>query len=222
MTDVMPGCATIPGVRPGSLPRLDVPSAAAWRAWLEQHHGSSSGVWLVFHKGQSRPHGPSYQDALDEALCFGWIDSVVKRQDDRRYLRKFTPRTNRKNWSELNKRHARRLIQEGRMREAGRRAIGVPLRSTDPRAAGRGASPPPKRRLARQLEHGDPGPEVPDFITAAIRTRPAAAALFAGLAPSYRRRYVGWITSARQDATRARRLAEVVELLEKGVKSVLK
>ena len=76
---------------PKNLRTLEAGSRRQWRAWLQEHHDSESGIWLVFHKGRVAAHSMSYDDAVEEALCFGWIDSIVKRLDDDRYARKLTP-----------------------------------------------------------------------------------------------------------------------------------
>jgi uncharacterized protein YdeI (YjbR/CyaY-like superfamily) len=190
-----------------ALVRLEVGSVDAWRRWLERNHGRSRGVWLVFYKlGARGARRLIYSDALDEALCFGWIDSIVKRESDETYLRKFTPRTDAKKWSPTNLRRARALVRAGRMTEAGARVIGVPLRSA-----------PRSRPPSASVE-----PRLPAVIRAALASRPKAAAFFAGLAPGYRGRYLGWILSAKQETTRARRLAQALDLLERGVKSLMK
>ena len=193
-----------------NLPRLDVDSAQEWRGWLARHHGVSDGVWLVFRKVGVRARVMRYREALEEALCFGWIDSIVKRESDETYLRKFTPRTNPKKWSDTNKRLARALIRAGRMMPAGLKVIGVSL---EVGARGSAAVGGPPRRG---------GPSVPAFVRQALDSRPKAAEFFAALAPGYRQRYLGWILNAKQEETRARRLAEAVKLLEQGVKSLLK
>jgi uncharacterized protein YdeI (YjbR/CyaY-like superfamily) len=188
-----------------TLPRLEVASAQEWRRWLALHHASSHGVWLVFHKPASAGRGPAYRAALEEALCFGWIDSIIKREGAETYLRKFTPRTNAKLWSETNKRLAQELIRSRRMTLVGRKVIGVPLGRRTAPAVTRGASA-----------------ELPAVLREALAKRPKAAAFFEQLAPGYRQRYLFWILSAKQDETRARRVAEAVRLLEQGVKSLLK
>ena len=193
-----------------NLPRLDVGSASAWRHWLARHHVASQGVWLVFRKGSARAASLSYQEALEEALCVGWIDSLVKRESAETYLRKFTPRTNAKKWSDTNKRLARALIHAGRMKPPGLKVIGVPLE-----VAARGGA-----AVRGALRRG--APRVPTLLRQALDSRPKAAAFFAALAPGYRQRYLGWILNAKQEETRARRLAEAVKLLERGVKSLLK
>src|SRR5438128_11402884 len=104
---------------------LYVASRAEWRAWLAKHHQSETEVWLIYYKKPSgRPRIP-YDDAVEEALCFGWIDSIVKRIDDAKFAQKFTPRKDWTKWSELNKRRVRKLIREGNMTEAGLAKIDV-------------------------------------------------------------------------------------------------
>jgi len=193
-----------------NLPRLDVDSAQEWRRWLARHHGVSDGVWLVFRKVGVRARVMRYREALEEALCFGWIDSIVKRESDETYLRKFTPRKNSKNWSETNKRLAEELIRVGRMRPSGFEAIGIVAFTVNLASL---RTRPAARRPAIKAE---------PFIQRALAKRPKAAAFYAQLAPGYRQRYLDWILSARQEATRARRLAEAIVLLERGVKSLLK
>ncbi len=98
---------------------LDFESIAAWRDWLEQNHGTAGEVWLVYYKkGCGRP-GLDYLETVDEALCFGWIDSQIRRVDEQRYARKFTPRKAASKWSTDNRRRAEELIQAGRMTPAG-------------------------------------------------------------------------------------------------------
>jgi len=100
---------------------------AAWRAWLEQHHDREREIWLVYYKkGSGRPRVP-YNDAVEEALCFGWIDSTMKPVDADRSAQRFTPRRRGSGWSEPNKQRARRLIAEGRMTAAGLAALGDAL-----------------------------------------------------------------------------------------------
>src|SRR5262245_46769206 len=90
-----------------------------WRIWLAKNHASEKEVWLTFAKKHTGRAGMSYEESVEEALCYGWIDSTVKRINDESYARKFTPRTDTANWSELNKRRAEKCIREGRMTEVG-------------------------------------------------------------------------------------------------------
>lgn len=186
---------------------------SAWRRWLEKHHGSSRGIWLEFYKKHTGKSSITYPEALDEALCFGWIDSIVKRIDDERYMQKFTPRTNPRKWSRTNLRHMRRLISEGRMTDAGLRALGVPLDEEQTIIAAENT----RDQTATATQD-----EVPAFIESAIAGDPQAAKFWRALAPGYRRRYLGWILHARGEATRSRRLAEAIRCLAAGTKSLLK
>jgi uncharacterized protein YdeI (YjbR/CyaY-like superfamily) len=192
---------------PRELPLLHAPDAASWRRWLREHHDTQREVWLVFYKKHTGKRWLRYPEALDEALCFGWIDSIVRRLDEDRYAQKFTPRANPKRWSEVNLAHARRLVRERRMTRAGLRAIGVPL---DAGAA----------RTRREVPRPDDATE--SLVVEAIGRNTKASAFFAGLAPGYRRQYVRWILAAKREVTRERRLAEAIELLGRGVKALMK
>src|SRR5207244_10390985 len=103
----------------GKLKTLDVRSRQRWRKWLEQHHDSESVIWLVFHKRHTNVKSISLGDAIDEALCFGWVDSLVKRLDDERYARKFTPRKADSKWSTINRQRYAKLKASGLLAAAG-------------------------------------------------------------------------------------------------------
>jgi len=105
------------------LPELLLPDAAAWRAWLAENHASSPGVWLVLTKKGGRVTELDYAAALDEALCFGWIDGQVSRRDEGSTRQRFTPRRSRSTWSRRNVEHIARLTAEGRLTPAGRAAV---------------------------------------------------------------------------------------------------
>src|SRR5262245_6574054 len=177
---------------------LLVRTLGQWRAWLAKHHASVSEVWLIFHKQQTGRASIDYKDALDEALCFGWVDSLVKRLDDRRYARKFTPRRADSRWSALNRKRYAELDAEGRLK-----APGVKRPPTN-----RGYDPPPTR-LAMPAK-------LPAYIQATLGNHPKALRHFDALAPSQRRRYFAWIESAKREETRLRRLEEAVRLLARG------
>lgn len=173
-------------------------TADQWREWLAEHHDSESEVWLIFHKLHTGMASIAYADALDEALCFGWVDSLVKRLDDRRYARKFTPRRADSRWSTTNRKRYAALKASGRLTPAG-----INRAPTD-RSYG---PPPPRFKMPSKL---------PPYIQTALRKRPAALRYFEALAPSHRRRYVGWIESAKHEETKTRRLKEVIRLLSAG------
>ena len=105
------------------LATLDVRKRPQWRKWLEAHHDSASEIWLVFHKRHTREECISYDDAVEEALCFGWIDSIVRRLDDERYARKFTPRKPGSRWSTSNRQRYAKLEQRGLLAQPGRKRV---------------------------------------------------------------------------------------------------
>lgn len=176
-----------------------VTTRGAWRRWLSIHHDGEKEIWLVYNKKGSGLPRVSYDEAVEEALCFGWIDGIVQPIDETRYAQRFTPRREKSRWSELNRRRFRRLVKEGRMTAAGR-ARG-PSKRTPP-------AKPPSKMPSR----------TPPYIAAALRRNPEAARFFRGLAPSYRRLYVGWIHFAKREETRQRRLSEAIALLARGEK----
>jgi len=169
-----------------------------WRKWLAEHHDSKSEVWLVFYKVHTGRRSIAYSDAIDEALCFGWVDSLVKRLDDARYALKFTPRKADSRWSAINRKRYAALKASGRLQPGGINRAPTD-RSYDPR--------PPRFQMPATL---------PQYIQAALRKQPAAWRYFKELAPSHQRRYVGWIETAKREDTKARRLREAVRLLAAG------
>lgn len=174
---------------------------AQWRAWLARHHDSSSEIWLVFHKQHTGEPCVDYEAAVEEALCFGWIDSLVRRLDDARYARKFTPRKLGSAWSAINRRRYASLEQRGLLRAPGR------------------ANAPGAKIAKAPLRRAWP---MPKYIERALKANGRAWTHFELLAPSYRRSYVGWVDSAKRVETKQRRLREAVRLLERGQKLGLK
>jgi uncharacterized protein YdeI (YjbR/CyaY-like superfamily) len=183
---------------------LQVRNLEQWRRWLEKHHAAESEIWLIFPKRHTGVSSVEYVDALDEALCFGWVDSLVKRLDDECYARKFTPRRKDSRWSEVNRKRYADLKASGRLKPAG----------LERPPTGRGYDPPPARL---------PLPaELPAYIKTALRRNPAASRFFEALSPSKRRRYFGWIESAKREETKRRRLEETIRLLAAGKELGLK
>ncbi len=170
---------------------------AAWRNWLQTHHGSAAEVWIVYFKKGSGTASVTYPEALEEALCFGWIDGVRRRLDDDRFTQRFTPRRPGSRWSEVNRAHAKRLLAEGRMAPAGIANLPADLHEHS------------ERKCASESE-------VPAELATGLEGNAAARATFTSLAPSYRRLYVRWIAEAKRPETRARRAAEAIAKLERG------
>ena len=188
-------------MRSKTLKTLDVPTLEQWRNWLADHHSTESEVWLVFHKRHTGRPSIAYHDALDEALCFGWVDSLVKRLDEARYARKFTPRKSDSKWSTVNRKRYAQLKASGRLMPAG------------------------LNRAPTDRSYAPPRPStstIPEYIQEALQKSQAAGRNFESLAPSYRRNYIGWIDSAKQQETKVRRLRQAIELLVAGKKLGLK
>lgn len=176
---------------------------AEWRAWLEQHSTVQSEVWLIYYKVDSGQPSISYEDSVLEALCFGWIDSILQRIDGQQHARKFNPRKDWGTWSESNRQRLRKLAQQpGRIRPE--ILARIPPEVFDETIPG---PPPPGKRPE----------EMPAWLAETIQASPAAWQTFMHLAPSHQRRYLGWILSAKQLETQQRRAAEAVLMLEKGL-----
>jgi uncharacterized protein YdeI (YjbR/CyaY-like superfamily) len=175
---------------------FDARTRVRWRRWLATHHASESEIWLIFHKLHTGKPSVAYEDAVDEALCYGWIDSLIKRIDADRYARKFTPRKAESNWSSINiKRYnelkaAKKLARPGLARS-------------------------PEGRPVVDMARGD---RVPGYIEKAIKQNARAWKFFESLAPSYRRLYLTWIDSAKRDVTKQTRLQQAVKMLSAGRK----
>lgn len=178
---------------------LYVTSREEWRAWLTKHHQSETEVWLIYYKKHSGRPRIAYDDAVEEALCFGWIDSIVKKMDDEKFAQKFTPRRDSTKWSEPNKRRLRKMIREGRMTEAG-------LAKVDPAILGE--ETPAKQRK------GDLN--IPRSVKQALMANAKAWESFRSLAPSRRKAYLRLIMDAKQEETRQQRLRETVSRLEQN------
>lgn len=186
-------------------------SKAAFRSWLEENHNQCPGIWILFYKKPVNIEGIKYDEALDEALCFGWIDSLVRKLDDEVYVRKFTPRKNTSKWSELNKTKVTNLLKEGRMTEAGLKKIDIYLKT------GRVDWENKTSEEAKTSEC-----EIPDFIREAFTQNEPALSHFNQLAASYQRNFIGWITEAKREDTIRKRLMESVALLKENKKLGMK
>ncbi|HEU0026910.1 MAG TPA: YdeI/OmpD-associated family protein [Ktedonobacterales bacterium] len=173
--------------------RVTARDRAEWRAWLAEHHASAPGAWLIYYKRASGQPGVTYDEAVEEALCVGWIDSTANTLDSERYMQMFTPRKRKSPWSKSNKERAERLIAQGLMTPAGLAAI---------EAA--------RRDGTWTIYEGIENLEVPDDLRAALAANPAAEAGFAAFSASIRKQLLWWIASAKRPETRQRRLEQVV------------
>lgn len=192
---------------PEKMKTLHVTERSTWRAWLQANGGKEKEIWLVFYKKHTGKARLDYDDAVEEAICSGWIDSTVKRLDEEAYAQKFTPRNRKSKWSELNISRANKMIAAGLMTAAG-------LAKIDPALLKRKGAPP--------QTHADKNLPLPAFILEGLAADPAAWKYFQALAPSYRRLYGRWVVSAKKDETRQKRLAELVDTMRAGRKLGMK
>jgi uncharacterized protein YdeI (YjbR/CyaY-like superfamily) len=166
---------------------------AAFRAWLDRHHASEKELWVGFYKVKSGRGGMVYREALDEVLCYGWIDGLVKRVDEDCYTQRFTPRRSDSTWSLVNLRRVKELIAQGRMHAAGLAAF----EGRNPRKAG--------------LYSFEQKPKLAPAFTRQLKANAAARAFFDAQPPGYRRLATWWVMSAKKDETRARRFAMLLD-----------
>jgi uncharacterized protein YdeI (YjbR/CyaY-like superfamily) len=182
-------------------PELVVRDAAAWRTWLGKHHDDEAGVWVVLaKKGFDDPTTLTYDDALEAALCHGWIDGQTRRRDDATYRQRFTPRRARSSWSRRNTLIAERLIAEGRMHP-------------------RGIAEVERAKADGRWDAAYAGPatiEVPPELAEALAANPEAQALFDELNSQNRYAILYRITTAKRPETRKRRIEQFVEMLARG------
>lgn len=180
---------------------LHVASLEEWRDWLIKNHAKTTGVWLVYDR---QAPGMRYEESVEEALCYGWVDSLIKNIDEHRHARKFTPRNPGSKWSSLNISRAERMIAQGRMTKAGLRLFDEGKAKVDPNAISR-----KEQMEAWRLELVD-------------RMDAETIALYFNLPPSLQRQYAGWVMSAKLEETRSKRVAELSATLAKGERLGLK
>ena len=172
--------------------RLSFGSRAEWRAWLHEHHGSSTGVFVIYPRKASGLPGPAYEDLIEEALCFGWIDGTLRPVDDQRTSLYFCPRRKGGIWAASNKARVERLRAAGLMTDAGEAVIA--------RAVADGSWTILDRSEALEL---------PDELAEALAAQPGSAVAYESLAPSQRKQLIYRVDSARRPDTRRRRAAQI-------------
>ena len=182
-------------------PHVHADDRATWRAWLEANHATASGAWLVTWRARSGRVGLDYEAAVEEALCFGWVDSTAGRVDDERGKLYFAPRRPRSVWAASNKARVERLIASGRMGPAGLAAI--------ERAKANGSW-----TMLDSVERLEVSPD----LAVALEARPPAAANFAAWPPSIRKQALGTIAQAVRPETRLERIRRVVDAAERNVR----
>ena len=177
-----------------------------WREWLRKNYETEKEIWLIYYKKHTGKPSVPYNDSVEEALCFGWVDSIIKKIDGEKFARKFTPRKSKSKWSEANKKRAGKMIKEGKMTEAGITRIREAKESRE-----WFKTTPVRKEVV-----------IPLYLKAALTKNKKALENFNNLTKSYKRQYVGWITSAKREETRKRRLGEAIRVLEKGEKLGMK
>ena len=183
---------------------LYVKDREAWRTWLEMNHDSEKEIWLIYYKKHTGKPVISYDDSVEEALCFGWIDSTVKRLDDEKYARRYTPRRPKSVWSVINMKRVQRMIKEGRMTEHG--LAKIPREVLEGKVKGRvvpGVLP------------------MPPELEKALAGNPKAMKNWERFAPSPRKMYIHWIMDAKRQETRERRIKKLITMVEENKKPMM-
>ncbi len=183
---------------PDQIFRFD--NSAGWRAWLADNHSREKEAWLILDKAHVPDPNLSLPEAIEEALCFGWVDSILQRRDADTYVLRFTPRKPRSIWSTSNQERVARLIEQGRMTEAGM------ARVTEAKANGEW------EEAARREDVTD----IPEEFARALASSPAIQARFDALPASQKRMFLYRIKGAKTSATRERRVIEAMDMLEQG------
>ena len=182
---------------------LYVKNRVEWREWLEDNHSMAKGIWLIYYKKPSGKPRIPYDEAVEEALCYGWIDGKIKRVNDDYYIQWFTPRRPGSRWSKLNMNRAQKLINEGRMRPAGLAEFEETIR---------------KPELIYDIKSETILP-VPDDLIEALKNNIVAYNNFKNFTPASRKLYLLWLTSAKRAETRQSRIKIIVERSEKNIRS---
>lgn len=173
-----------------------------FRRWLEINHTQKEGIWLVYFKKGSKMPSITYNEAVEEALCFGWIDSKIQTVDEYRYRQIFTPRNPKSIWSELNKKRVEKMIAEGKMTSAGMKLIELSK----------------KNGKWDNAYNTKEKPEIPEDFESALKQQPPAWENFSNFTTSYQSTYIRYVNQAKRPETRQNRLVKVVELCAKNKK----
>jgi uncharacterized protein YdeI (YjbR/CyaY-like superfamily) len=166
-----------------------------WRNWLENNHNKLKEIWLIHYKKSSNKKSINHYDAVEEALCFGWIDSTLKKIDEEMYILRYTPRKKKSVWSKINKETAEKMILSGKMTESGLEKINLAK----------------KYGLWKTAYTNKVKEKLPSDLKQALYSDKTAWNNFQNFANSYRNMYIGWIKNAKTDITRKKRISEVVK-----------
>lgn len=166
-----------------------------WRAWLQQNHALSNEIWLIYFKKHTKRETVTYTEAVEEALCYGWIDSLVKRIDHETYMQKYTPRKKNSLWSLVNKNRVKKLIEQGKMTAAGMEQVEIAK----------------KNGKWKEAYSGKKDIQMPDFFEKELKKDSRAYTNFFNFAKSYQNQYLRWILSSKREETRQKRVKIVLE-----------
>lgn len=182
---------------------LEVKDRAAWRTWLSENYDTAADIWLVYYRKDTGIPSIGYGASVEEALCYGWVDSIIKRIDEQKYVRKFTPRKPESHWSPPNIRRVEKMIAAGQMTEYGLSLVEAAKQS--------GSWDNPAVRPELDLT-------MPEEFARALDENPQAKVTFEALTKTYRKQYLTWIVTAKRPETKARRIEESIRLLAEGKK----
>lgn len=181
-------------------------SREKWRKWLEKNHAKNDEVWLIYFKKATGKPSVTYRESVEEAICFGWIDGIKKRIDDERYTHRFSPRRSQSKWSDLNIRLAEKMIRENKMTEAGLEIFKRKRKYKESVV---------EMIQAREIE-------LTPEIETILKSNKKAWLNYQKLAPSHRKQYAAWLTTAKRPETIQKRIKEAINLLENDEKLGMK
>lgn len=173
-----------------------------WRTWLHENHHSSKGVYLLFYRVNSESESMRWEEAVQVAICYGWIDSTVKKLDDERRKQMFTPRKDKSVWSKRNKTYIEKLLQENLIHESGMRKIEIA-----------------KQNVSWESLDAVENLEMSTDLSLAFQQNKTALDHYNNFSPSYRKSYLYWLNQAKREETRKIRIAEIIRLCEQNIKS---
>lgn len=178
-----------------------------WRSWLKKNYKKSKGIWLIYYKKHTGKPRISYDDAVEEAICFGWIDSTVRRIDEERYKQRYTPRNIKSVWSDSNVKRVQKMIRAGKMTEEGLLKFKQGVRDN-----------------TKLLESGITSNnkiKIPEKLKEGLKKNIKAWENFNNFADSYKKMYIFWYMDAKRDNTRSKRMKEIIKRSEKNLKSIM-
>ncbi len=176
---------------------LYLPDRESWRSWLRKNHEKLKGVWLIYYKKHTGKPRVSYNDAVEEALCFGWIDSTIRKIDEETYKQKFTPRNPLSSWSAINKKRVEVMMEKGKMAEAGKKAVNIAKKN------GKWDEAVVSQKSTKLSEE----------LMKILQSEPRAYTRYQKLTPGRRKTFNGWVMAAKKPKTRLKRCHEMIRLL---------